>query len=174
MTGYKQHEFYARSKIILTVAFVIFLLGISIMVKAQEDPPRPPSISLKTNMSFGAFYNGASGGTVTVDEMGVRTVTGDVVPFSLGFPVSAVHFNIYANAGTVISFLNIPDFPLTWSGYSMNVHIGTSNPTIPFVNVNPYSVATELTIGATLNVGNSTANPPGSYTGTFDVTLVIE
>jgi hypothetical protein len=33
---------------------------------------------------------------------------------------------------------------------------------------------TEVTIGATLTVGNPTANPPGNYIGTFDVTLVVE
>lgn len=172
--GIKKYNDHTRGCLIKIAAALFFLFVFLNEAKAQEDPPRPPSISLKTNMSFGAFYNGASGGTVTVDEMGVRTVTGDVVPFSLGYPVSAAHFNVYANAGTIISFLNILDFPLTWSGYSMNVQMGASNLTIPYVNVNPYSVATELIIGATLNVGNSSSNPPGSYSGTFDVTLVIE
>jgi len=31
-----------------------------------------------------------------------------------------------------------------------------------------------LYIGGTLTVGNSVANPPGSYTGTFSITIVRE
>ncbi len=56
----------------------------------------------------------------------------------------------------------------------MNLHIGTSQPPSPFVNTNPYSVPTELTVGATLTVGNSASNPPGTYTGSFNITLVVE
>ena len=56
----------------------------------------------------------------------------------------------------------------------MNVHIEATNPLLPHINSNPYSVPTELTIGATLSVGDPVANPPGDYSGTFNVTLVIE
>jgi hypothetical protein len=81
---------------------------------------------------------------------------------------------VNSNPGTVISILNVPDVLLTWSGYSMNLHIGSSSPASPFVNTNPYQVPTELTIGATLTVLDPLANPSGSYSGTFDITLVIE
>jgi len=51
------------------------------------------------------------------------------------------------------------------------LHIGSSNPASPFVSTVPYTVAIPLYIGGILTVGNSAANPPGSYTGTFNVTL---
>ncbi|MBP8959518.1 MAG: DUF4402 domain-containing protein [Bacteroidales bacterium] len=156
---------------VLILAGIILLSGICNEIKAQEDPPRPPSVTLITNLSFGAFYS-ATGGSVTIDQYGARSSV-NVTLFSFG-SVSAAHFNIYANAGTVINILNIPDFQLTWSGYSMTVKAGNTNPQLPFVNTNPYSVPTELTIGATLLVGTPAANPPGTYTGTFDVILVVE
>jgi hypothetical protein len=75
----------------------------------------------------------------------------------------------------VISILNGPDAVLTGipSG-TMTLHIGSSNPTSPFVSNVNFNIAIPLYIGGTLTVGNSAANPPGSYTGTFDITLVRE
>lgn len=163
-----RHGFKSR---VLILAGIILFSGICTEIKAQEDPPRPPSITLITDLGFGAFYS-ATGGSVTIDQYDTRSSV-NVTLFSFG-STSAAHFNIYANAGTIINILNIPDFQLTWSGYSMTVQAGATNPHLPFVNTNPYSVPTELTIGATLLVGNPSANPPGTYTGTFDVTLVVE
>jgi len=46
---------------------IFILLTLSPEVKAQEDPPRPPSIIQTINLGFGAFYHGPAGGTVIVD-----------------------------------------------------------------------------------------------------------
>jgi len=75
----------------------------------------------------------------------------------------------------VISILNGPDTILsgTPSG-TMSLHIGSSNPASPFVSNVNFNVVIPLYIGGILTVGNSAANPPGSYTGTFDVTIVRE
>ena len=170
----KRYNSFLRKRFILMATGIIILFATSSEVKAQEDPPRPPSITVAQDLSFGAFYHGAVGGTVSVSPAGSRTSTGDIVLVGLGYLFSPARYNVYSNAGTVISILNGPDVPLTWSSYSMNLHIGTSLPVSPFVNPNPYSVPTELTVGATLTVGNALANPPGTYTGTFNITLVIE
>ena len=160
---------------LIFILFAVFLFsGVFNYVKAQEEPPRPPSITLVTDLSFGAFYS-ATGGTVTVDQYDTRTSFNTTL-FSFN-SYSAAHFNIYANAGTIINILSIPDFELTWSGYLMTVHIDMLNntdPALPFVKTDQYSIPAELTIGATLSVGNPSANPPGTYSGTFNVTLVVE
>ena len=91
----------------------------------------------------------------------------------LGY-LSAARFNINSNPGTLINILSIPDFTLSWNSYTMLVEIENSNPSLPFVNNNDYSIPTELSFGARLHVGNSLSNPPGSYSGSFEVTLVIE
>jgi len=170
----KRHTGCFPGRFILMTSGIILLFAVSPEIKAQEDPPRPPSITVAQDLSFGAFYHGAVGGTVSVSPAGSRTSTGDIVLVGLGYLFSPARYNVYSNAGTVISILNGPDVPLTWSSYSMNLHIGTTLPLSPFVNPNPYSVPTELTVGATLTVGNALANPPGTYTGTFNITLVIE
>ena len=160
--------------ILLTGIIILLLFAGSTSMEAQEDPPRPPSITVTGDLSFGAFYHGAAGGTVIISPAGARTSTGDIVLLGMGYSYSPARFNIYSNAGTIISILNGPDVQLSWSGFTMNLNIGTSFPASPFVNSNPYSVPTELTVGATLTVGNSVSNPPGTYTGSFNITLVVE
>lgn len=159
-------------------AFIIALIILTTVflnnVRAQEEPPRPPSITATSDLSFGAFYHGALGGTVTISSDGTRSSTGDIVLLGMGYTYSPARYNVYSNTGTVLSVLNGPDVALTWSGFSMNLHIGTSLPVSPFITTNPYSVPTELAVGATLTVGPPASNPPGTYTGTFDITLVIE
>ena len=161
---------------IIFIIPVLLMYTSSLELKAQEPPPRPIRITATAQgLSFGAFYHGASGGTVVITPAGARSSTGDVVLLSLGFPFSAALFQVRANRGTVISILNGPDAVLSGipSG-TMTLHIGSSNPSSPFVSNVNYNVPILLYIGGTLTVGNSASNPPGSYTGTFDVTIVRE
>jgi len=166
--------FYSHKRLIFILTTGILLSGMWNMAKAQEEPPeppRPPSITLVRDLGFGAFYS-ATGGTVTIDQYDTRT-SFNVTLFTFSSS-SAARFNIYANRGTIINILNIDDFQLTNGLYSMTVSITATNPLLPFVNDNTYLVPTELTMGATLTVGTPASNPPGTYSGTFNVTLVIE
>jgi hypothetical protein len=124
------------------------------------------------SLGFGAFYPGAAGGTVTINPSGARSATGDVVLLNLGFSFTPALYEIVGNPGTVITLLNGSDVSLAGSnGGSMTLHIGISDPLSPFVLTVPYPMPTQLRIGGTLTVGNIGANPPGAYTGTFNVTF---
>jgi len=161
---------------IIFIIPVVLMYSVSVELKAQEPPPRPIRIDVTAQgLSFGAFYHGAVGGSVVILPSGSRSATGDVVLLGLGFPFSAALFEVHAHPGTVISILNGPDAVLTGipSG-TMTLHIGSSNPSSPFVSNVHFNIAIPLYIGGNLTVGNSAANPPGSYTGTFDITLVRE
>ncbi len=154
----------------------IIMLACLTSIKAQEPPPRPIRVDVTAqSLGFGAFYHGVSGGTVVIDPSGSRSATGDVILLGLGYPYSAALLEVHAQPGTVISILNGPDMPLvgTPSG-SMTLHPGNSLPASPFVSVAQFNVAQPLYIGGTLTVGSAAANPPGSYTGTFDITFVQE
>jgi hypothetical protein len=145
-------------------------------LKAQEPPPRPIRVDPTAQvLSFGAFYEGSSGGSVIIDPSGSRSSTGDVVLLGLGYPFSPALFEVHAHPGTVISILNGPDAVLTGipSG-SMTLHIGSSIPGSPFVSTVHYNIAIPLYIGGTLTVGSPAANPPGNYSGTFEITFVRE
>jgi len=168
-TGYK-HE----HSVLFLLAFLM-LSGL-LELKAQEPPPRPIRINATAQgLSFGAFYHGVSGGTITINPLGARTSTGDVVLLNLGSPHTAALFEVHAHPGTVISVVNGLDATLTGSpSGTMALHIGDSNPASPFVSNVQFNVAIPLYIGGILTVGNAAANPPGSYTGTFEITIVRE
>jgi len=161
------------SRLLMISAALLVLSQTSI---GQEPPPRPIRINPTAQiLSFGAFYHGASGGTVIIDPSGNRTSTGDVVLLGMGYLYSAAMYEVHAHRGTVISILNGPNVVLngTPTG-TMTLKIGNSLPVSPFVSNVNFNVAIPLYIGGTLTVGNTAANPPGSYTGTFDITIVRE
>ena len=153
---------------------ILLLLTLSSLVKAQEPPPRPVVINVTAQtLSFGAFTHGAVGGTVTISSGGLRSSTGDVILLSLGYPYSTTLYEVIANPGTIISILNGPDVVLPGSnGGSITLSIGASDPVSPFVTSTPPPLPTYLNIGGTISIGNTGANPPGDYSGTYDITFV--
>lgn len=144
-------------------------------LSAQENPPRPIGIYVNPaqGLSFGAFVQGNSGGSVMVYSNGARQVTGSVIPANLGYAFSPAIFEIDAEPGTLITINNGPDVILNGSnGGSMTLHIGESSIVSPFVTTALPPGRTQLTVGGTLNVGTPLANPPGNYSGTFSVTFI--
>jgi hypothetical protein len=154
---------------------MVFLLFLQFPAHAQEPPPRPISIFVNPaqGLIFGAFFQGPTGGTVTVSSNGSRTVGGSIVQANLGFPFSPAIFEVDANPGTLITIMNGSDIILTGSnGGTLSMHIGTASTGSPFV-ANAISPArTQVRIGGTLTVGVPLANPPGNYSGTFSVTFI--
>jgi hypothetical protein len=158
-----------------SIGVIILLLFALFTVHAQEPPPRPISIFVNPaqGLIFGAFFQGPTGGTVTVNPDGSRMVTGSIVQANLGFPFSPAIFEVDANPGTLITIMNGPDITLTGSnGGTLSMHIGTSSTGSPFVATATSPARTQVKIGGTLTVGNPLANPSGSYSGTFSVTFI--
>jgi hypothetical protein len=103
----------------------------------------------------------------------MRTATGDVILLSMGYSFSTTLYEVIANPGTIISILNGPDVSLPGSnGGSITLTIGASDPASPFVTTTPPPLPTYLNIGGTISIGPSVANPPGDYSGTYDITFV--
>lgn len=182
---------FCRRCFVLVVSGSILMIAISLEVDGQEHPPRPPTtppgipeppprpitvtVSLSQNLSFGAFYHLAAGGSVIIYTDGSRSSTGDVVLLTMGYSFATGLYDVVAYPGTLVSILNGPDATLTGSGGgSLTLQIGNSDPSSPFIVTTMPPAATQLRIGGTLIVGNPIANPPGDYSGTFDVTFVQE
>jgi len=166
-----------RRCFIFIVFGIILFFSTATMVYGQEPPPRPitVTVSLLQNLSFGAFYHGNAGGTVIIYPTGSRSATGDVVLLNLGYSFSTGLYDVVGNLGTLVSILNGGDATLTGSGGgTLTLHIGASDPVSPFVITTIPPAATQVRIGGTLIVGNPLANPPGNYSGTFNVTFVQE
>lgn len=156
-------------------AVLVLLLFLQLPAFAQEPPPRPISIYVNPaqGLIFGAFFQGPTGGTVTVSPNGSRSVSGSVVQANLGFPFSPAIFEVDANPGTLITIMNGPDVLLTGSnGGTLSMKIGSSSTGSPFIANAVSPARTLVRIGGTLTVGVPLANPPGNYSGTFSVTFI--
>ena len=151
---------------------VLMLFLSNIHIYAQENPPRPILVNMLQDLSFGAFSQDNSGGTVIIDATGFRTYTGDIVLLNMGYSYFSAIFEIDANKGTVISILNGPDiFLVDGSGHSMKFHIDAAIPASPFTTTVSPPVKTQVSIGGTLTVGSPLSNPAGTYIGTFSITF---
>ena len=161
------------------------LIVFYIPVNAQENPPKPFTVTVRTLqfLNFGTFCNSSSlsSGTVTMID-GVRGYTGGVVLIYSGSntPSEAI-FDIEAIENSLITIINGPDVSLGGSNTgSLNLHLGKSDrgPSgssfiatgTPFGN--DKMVRLMVKIGGTLTVGPVSANPPGFYSGTFLVTFI--
>jgi hypothetical protein len=123
-------------------------------------------------MSFGAFAPGSGGGTVILSPTGIRSATGTVLPLNLGYSYFQAIFEIEGPPGTIISISNGPDAILTGSnGGTMSLQLGSSYPLAPFSNNIAPPGRTQINIGGTLTVANTSTTFNGSYTGTFYVTF---
>lgn len=143
-------------------------------VPTDSLPGDPGAISVYSvqDMSFGAFTQGATGGTVIITPAGVRSVTGTVLPLNMGVFYYQAIFEIDAPEGSIISIMNGPDETLSGSnGGTMTLKLGASSPGSPFVTTVTQPLRTVVNIGGTLTVGDATAAPPGNYTGSFYVTF---
>lgn len=150
----------------------VFSLLMALPAIGQEPPPRPLTVTLQQDLSFGAFYHGAAGGSVAISPTGARTFTGDIVLLTMGYTVSAAVYRIIGPPGTVVSLLKDTGVNLIGSnGGFLSLQIGNTTPLSPFVTA-PGPLL--LNVGGTITIGNSADNPPGNYSGTFDITFVQE
>jgi hypothetical protein len=152
---------------------LLFMTGIAPGLSAQEEPPRPMKVSTYQHLSFGAFINASSGGTVTIDAGGSRSVTGDIIPVFQGMQYHPAIFEVEANPGVIISLM--PGAPVVLSGSNggtLLLNVGNSLPVSPFVNTTHPPFRTQVMVGGTITVGSMLASPAGNYTGEFFITFI--
>lgn len=168
----KRWEMKSKRKYLLR-CFLISLsliLLISPVLKGQK-PPGPVRVTTIADLAFGAFYQGASGGSVVVNTSNGRSPSGDVILFGGAGATTAV-FRIQGDRGTQVNLLLGSAVTLTRSGGggSMQLQIGPTNPTSPlFLSGIQPTITLDLYVGGTLTVGAPASNPPGSYSGTFTI-----
>jgi len=167
-----------RYQWVMRSLFIILLCCTSVLCFSQEPtdslPGDPGGLTVYTvqNMSFGAFTQGNSGGTVTISTAGSRSVTGTITPLNFGVSYFQAIFEIDAPQGSVISILNGPNATLTGSnGGTMSLQIGSSSPASPFITTVAQPLRTSVSIGGTLTVGTPATSPSGLYNGTFYITF---
>ena len=151
---------------------VSVLFHLHILVNGQNNK-KDIEVRVLSDLAFGSFVTGTSGGTVTITPQGDRTVTAPVIGLALS-PVSSAEFEIISQGRPWIQFIINEPAILYRSGGGGSIEITnfttdkSSNPFRATGGNNPDI----FRVGATLNVQNTTINPPGNYAGTFTVTFI--
>jgi hypothetical protein len=140
---------------------------LALVLAAAPAPADPQSISPVTAISFGNFIAG-SGGTLTITPGGLRTQSGGVVLVGQGSTYSAASFRVSGTANATYTITLPPNDTVALSD---GVHTMALNNFVSSPPTGTLSGAGSqmILIGATLVVG--AAQPPGSYSGTFNVTV---
>jgi hypothetical protein len=172
MKYYSNAGFNGIGLILLLALLVSFFA--TVQIYGQEPPPRPVTVTpTPQGLSFGSFSQGVAGGTVTVPASGLRSSSGDVILLNMTPSYSPAIFDVVGNPGTLVSILVWPAAVLTGPGGTMTLQVNTLYPT-PFVITTTPPLSTLMYIGGVLTVGNPGSNPPGLYSGTFNITFVQE
>lgn len=158
-----------RNRLLKWICLGLFLFSSHSHLIAQE-----PSVVTLQDISFGAFFQGSSGGSVTIYPDGARLVSGDIIVANIsGFSYSPAIFEVEADPGTLISILKGSDTSMSGSnGGSIGLQVGDSDTSFPIIV--PSSGRIQVSMGGILTVGNSQDNPSGDYTGSLNITFIQE
>ncbi len=126
---------------------------------------QPITISTTEDLRFGDFFSGPTSGTVVVNTSGVRSFTGGVT--LLASMVSQARFLVTGKPGHSYAITLPGPIQITSGLNSMQVDDFASIP--GGIGIIGGDGTHTIHVGARLNVGANQA--PGSYAGTFDVTV---
>ena len=167
------------------VNILIWFCGSALGQKAAPGlPQRTVNISVVQSLDFGQVLLPSSGtGTVAVDYTGNRLVTGDVVEYPgdtqyhqaiLTFrlcPGRSINIQFPTTATLIDDATHSHSLALTFS----QIRIGNTlilNGGQPFTSNKGCNDLHYMEFGASLSIPSST--PPGSYNGSFNLTVVYE
>jgi len=124
------------------------------------------------SLQFGSI-SAPTAGTVIIDTAGVRTFTGGIVLVGAGgaaasFSMNTGSYNCTGRALVVVTAG--PTATLTHATLPASMTVDTF--TTSLVAGDAFDPTIPLTVGATLNVG--TSQTPGTYTGTYPVTVSFQ
>ncbi len=136
-------------------------------------PQRSLTVTATQAIQFGTLCVGSSGGTITVNWNGSKSSTGDVIPLSMAPAAQPAIFEIILCQGRNVIITFSPTATLTnGTGGSLTLHIGPTEQGISgasFTTNSDCNFITPLRVGGMLDIpGNA---PPGTYTGSFDITF---
>lgn len=169
-------SFCFKTCLLSGLAILFFAQVQSQQLKAGATSLSPVlKVNVRQELQLGAFTQGSAGGTIRLQTDGTRTATGTVVPLNFGASYMPLVLEIEGPKGSIVSMLSEEVTVLTGSnGGRMRLKIAGSNPAMPFIITDDPPAKSIITIGAELIVGNSQESPPGNYSGSLNVSFVVE
>jgi len=133
-----------------------------------------PVTAMETELlNFGKIVPEASGGSVVISPTGERTASGSILLMDENY--SAGTFTIAGVPNSLVSIVlpqSAQRLSLTNGNSEITVDGFTSNVPPGGQIVRQSDGKTEISIGATLFIGNGLSNPAGYYTGTYEVVFM--
>lgn len=165
-----------KTALLSGIAGLFCLHGQSQQVGVNTMIPTPVvTVNVRQELQLGAFTQGNSGGSISITYDGTRTGTGSVVPLSLGSASSPLILEIQGPKGSIVSMIENEATILTGSnGGTMRLKLKSFNPEMPFVIADDPPAKNIIRIGAELTVGNAQQSPPGNYSGSMNISFVVE
>ena len=120
-------------------------------------------------MSFGSFYLlGATGGTLSISNTGIKTTTGNIQEINSSFLVAAFTLSTDSLNPVNIAITSSPSTLSNGQGDSISIEAGISNPENPIVQA---GAPIQIFIGGTITVDREI--PAGDYNGDLFITFSI-
>lgn len=135
----------------------------------------PVDVFMLRHPSFGSFYCGSNGGSITIELDGTSHAEGDIVIMNAGVAVAPAVFEIRCAPFTMIQLFRDSYFMMRSNeGSVLRARIVSTNPTFPLVS--PANAAQGFTVTASvrLELEPGQTLSPGAYTGVFQTTWVTE
>ncbi|UFS71140.1 DUF4402 domain-containing protein [Geomonas sp. RF6] len=158
------HDPTLHRKTVLTLVAGLLLLVLAPSVLWGA----PLAVTRNRDLTFGRFVGGGGrSGTVRVDVSGARSATSSVILLT-GDSYAPAQFTITANSGTRYTIVLPASLSVTSGASQMTLSQLTAS--IATSGVVPASGSVTFLVGGTLTVGSTQG--AGSYSGTFDVTVL--
>lgn len=153
---------------------MIFVVCVSFSFAQPALPQRTLTVTPTQAIQFGTFcITGGAGGTVTVGWDGNRTSSGNIVLLAMAPTAQPAIFEIKLCQGRNVNISFAATTSLTGSaGGSITLDIGPTEKGpngCSFSTNNDCNFITPLRVGGTLHIPGSA--PPGTYTGSFNITF---
>lgn len=150
-----------------------FLACVSYTFAQPNLPQRSLTVTATQAIHFGTLCVGATGGETTVSWDGSRSSTGDVVLLAMAPLAQPAIFEVKLCQGRNVIITFSPTTLLTnGTGGTLTLNIGPTEQggnNASFATNNDCDFITPLRVGGTLIIPGS--SPPGTYSGSFDITF---
>lgn len=144
-----------------------------VLFPGNSERPRFTVANL-TNLCLGAFYPGKYGGTVEINNNGVRSASGSAILMSSDLNPSPAVFEIRCPGNTMVNIMIEEEIELRNQNGGVLICNPIGNGQSNFVSPQNAQAGFLYSVGARINTMNASNEPSGEYSGTFNITIVFE
>ncbi|MBC7936970.1 MAG: DUF4402 domain-containing protein [Rhizobacter sp.] len=167
--------FRYKTCLLVIVAGLFFLKGECQLKLNLSTNEAALKVTVRQELQLGAFTQGSSGGSISVSPQDIRSASGTVIPLNFGSNYHALVLEIEGAKGAIVSMIAGETIVLTGSnGGTMRLLIKGTSPLMPFVINEDAPAKSVIKIGAELIAGNSIESPPGNYSGSLNISFIVE